>query len=427
MAKKVLLIGSGGREHALAWKLAQSPGLEKLFVAPGNGGMAKAAEIVPIPATDFPALIDFAKRVQIDVTVVGPDDPLALGIVDAFQAAGLRIWGPSKFAAQLESSKAFAKELMARQNIPTAWSATFSDYGAAAEYVRKNGVPIVVKADGLALGKGVFICQTVGEAEAALQQIMVERQFGDSGNKVVIEEFLTGQEISIHAFCDGTTAKLMPPAQDHKAIFDGDKGPNTGGMGSIAPVPWVNKKLLDMADLGVVKPALEGMRDLGHPFVGCLFPGLIDTSGGYRVLEFNGRFGDPETQSYMRLLETDLLDIIDASIDGRLEQQEIMWSKKFACCVVLASAGYPGKYEKGLPISGIDQAEALPGVVVFHAGTELRGGKYFTNGGRVLGVSAVGDTLLAALDQAYAAAKLIHFDGMQYRNDIGVKALRLNR
>ncbi len=423
MSQKVLVIGSGGREHALTWKLAQSPRVKKIFAVPGNGGTEKLAKNAAITPTDFKALIHFAERHSIDLIVVGPDEPLSLGVVDAFRAAGLRIWGPSKAAAQIEASKSFTKQLLVENHIPTARSETFSDYTAAREYVKTRPRPIVIKADGLALGKGVFICHSGEEAEQALEQIMIKRIFGDAGDKVIIEEFLQGQEISIHAFSDGASSLLLPPAQDHKHAFDGDNGPNTGGMGSVVPVPWVDEKLLNTIDFDIVKPLVSALAAQGAPFVGCLFPGLMITAEGPKVLECNARFGDPETQSYVRLLKTDLLDIIDACIDGKLNELTIEWHSGFASCVVLASGGYPGAYDKDFPISGIAEAEKMPGVVVFHAGTVFKNGQYSTAGGRVLGVTAVGESLQLALDRAYAAVERIKFQHMRYRTDIGAKAL----
>lgn len=416
----ILVIGSGGREHALAWKLKQSPRVQKLFIAPGNAGTQNLGQNVSILATDISGLVAFTTENKIDLTVVGSDDPLALGIVDAFQGKGLRIWGPTKAAAQIEASKVFAKELMATAHIPTASFQTFSDYEKALAFLEHHDIPVVVKASGLALGKGVFVCQSREEAHTALQQIMVEKAYGDAGREVVIEDYLDGPEVSIHAFSDGKTSILLPSAQDHKTIFDGDQGPNTGGMGTIAPVPWVTGQMLGTAKKTIVDPALAELAQRGSPFVGLLYPGLKMTSSGPKVLEFNARFGDPETQSYMRLLKTDLVDIFDACIDGTLDHETIEWHPGFACCVVLASGGYPGVYQKGLPISGIDEAEKLREVVVFHAGTVFDGGLK-TSGGRVLGVTATGNALKEALNKAYDAVGLIHFDGMQYRRDIGKK------
>lgn len=436
MKKKILVIGSGGREHALAWKLAQSSQVEKIYVAPGNAGTAMLSdkgfaqvENIDIKVDKFSDLVHFAYKEDIYFTVVGPDDPLAAGIVDVFQAKGLRIWGPSEAAAQLEASKAFAKDFMAEHNIPTACFKTFTVennaqqiFDQALEYVQNQSLPIVIKASGLALGKGVTIAYTLEEAKTALQQIFIERVFGAAGDEVVIEEFLEGQEVSIHVFSDGKSYKLLPTAQDHKPIYDGDKGPNTGGMGTIAPLPWLNSVDLKYIEERVVKPTIEGMTKDGIPFVGLLYPGLKMTPQGPKVLEFNARFGDPETQSYMRLLKTDLFEIIEASIDGKLNSINIEWENKSAACIVLASQGYPGNYEKGLEISGIADAETNPEIVVFHAGTKLESNKILTNGGRVLGVTAIANNLENALKLAYQAADKINFQGKTFRKDIGAKA-----
>ncbi len=421
--QNILIIGAGGREHALAWKIAQSPRTAKLYVAPGNAGTALVATNVPISATDVPKLLDFAKTHDIGLTVVGPDDALAKGIVDIFQAAGLRIFGPTKAAARIESSKAFSKDLMREQKVPTAFYETFTIQANAVAYVKAQTFPIVVKASGLALGKGVYICQNFNEASRALQEIMGDRIFGESGSEVVIEDYLTGQEVSIHAFSDGRSSVLFPPSQDHKQIFDGDKGPNTGGMGSFAPVPWVKPELMKTVQSTVVSPILDGLSHAGAPFVGLLYPGLMVDGDNINVLEYNSRFGDPETQIYLRLLDTDLVSILDACVDGTLAQTDIQWGGGAAVCVVLASGGYPGKYRTGLPITGLSEAEALPGIVIFQAGTKSENGQTMTAGGRVLCVSAVGKDLAEAQARAYAAVKLIHFDGMQYRSDIASKAL----
>lgn len=422
MSTNVLIIGSGGREHALAWKLAQSPRIGKLYVAPGNGGTRQVAENIPIDATDIDGLVQFAEKNEIGLTVVGPDDPLALGVVDVFQARGLRIFGPTRAAAEIESSKAFAKNLMSEAGVPTATFKIFSEYDKALAYIRKHGAPIVVKASGLALGKGAYPCRTLAEAENALAEIMVGRVHKDTGSEVVVEEFLDGQEISIHAFCDGKTFVLLPSAQDHKPIRDGDEGKNTGGMGTIAPVSWVSVDTLQALGEQVVSPTLETLAKRGRPFMGLLYPGLKMTTNGPKVLEFNARFGDPETQSYMRLLKTDLLDILEACVDGTLAELAIEWHSDFAACVVIASGGYPDEYKKGVLLRGVAEAERVPDVVVFHAGTKFDG-ELKTSGGRVLGVTAIGSTLRDALDRAYEAARLIQFEGMQYRSDIGAKAL----
>ena len=424
MNTNVLIIGSGGREHAFAWKLAQSPRIGKLYVAPGNGGTRQVAENIPVDATDINGLVQFAMKSEIGLTVVGPDDLLALGVVDAFQARGLRIFGPTRAAAEIESSKAFAKELMNEEGIPTAAFRIFREYNEALAYIRERGAPIVVKASGLALGKGAYVCKTLTEAESALAKIMIDRIHKDAGNEVIVEDFLDGQEISIHAFCDGKTSVLLPPAQDHKPINDGDKGKNTGGMGTIAPVSWVNVETLRFVDEQIVRPTLQALAKRGRPFTGLLYPGLKMTSSGPKVLEFNARFGDPETQSYMRLLKTDLLEILEACVNRTLAELAIEWHSGFATCVVLASGGYPDKYKKNVPIYGLTEAERVPGVVVFHAGTSFEGGLK-TSGGRVLGITAIGNTLRDALDRAYEVAQLIQFEGMQYRRDIGAKSLTI--
>ncbi len=419
---KVLLVGSGGREHALAWKIAQSPHCEKLHTAPGNAGTGELGENVPIAVTDIAALLKFALENKIDLTVVGPDDPLALGIVNEFREAGLLIFGPTKAAARIEASKTFAKDFMVKYAIPTARFASFKEYEEARKYLTSQPVPVVIKASGLALGKGVFVCGSLAEAETALKAVMVDKVCGEAGSEVVIEEFLEGQEVSIHAFSDGVNYKIFPTAQDHKPIFDGDKGPNTGGMGTIAPLPWVSPETLKEIEERIVRPALTGLAEEGAPFAGVIYPGLKMTEDGPKVLEFNARFGDPETQSYMRLLRTDVLEIMEACAKGTLDKVSVEWERGGASCIVLASAGYPGKYEKGKGITGIAEAEKTPGVKVFHAGTAVSGGKLVTNGGRVLGVTATGKDLKQALARAYEAADLVHFEGRHYRLDIGAKS-----
>ncbi len=425
--KRILVLGSGGREHALAWKLAQSSSVSEIFVAPGNGGtatMAKSQNLDSISVLDFEGLKNFVKKNNIYMTVVGPDDPLALGIVDFFQAEGLRIWGPSKAAAEIEASKAFAKQIMLKAAIPTASFKTFksTDYKAALEYIQKQDLPLVVKASGLALGKGVTICRSLDEAVNAIEDIAVRKIFAQAGDEFIVEEFLDGPEISIHAFCDGDRALIFPPSQDHKAIFDGNTGPNTGGMGTIAPVDWVSAELMLEAET-IVNQTLVAMKQSGREFQGLLYPGLKITKQGIRVLEYNARFGDPETQSYLRLLETDLFDILDASIDRKLGEIKLHWAKLSACNIVLASAGYPGTYDKSKLITGIAEAEQDPSVVVFHAGTKVSQEGLLTNGGRVLGVSATGIGLKAALDAAYRAVEKIHFEGKTFRRDIGAQVL----
>ena len=424
---KILIIGSGGREHAIGWKVAQSARAGALFFTPGNAGTATLGTNVDIAATDIPALLDFAKKEHIDLTLALPDDPLALGIVDTFRAAGLRIFGPTKTAAQLESSKAFAKDFMARNHLPTAEFKVFTDYDAAKNYVIEKGAPIVVKASGLALGKGVVVAMQLEEALEALETIFIKKAFGDAGKTVVIEAYMTGPEISTHAFSDGTHIAVFPTAQDHKRVGEGDTGPNTGGMGTIAPLPFVTDTLFKNITDTIIATTVHAMELEKNPFEGVLYPGLMLTAAGPKILEYNARFGDPETQSYMRLLDTDILDIFEACIDKTLATVQIKWKNLFACTIVLASGGYPGNYEKGKIISGITEAEALDGVVVFHAGTKRDGENIITNGGRVLGVSATGETLEQALQKAYTAITKISFAAMQYRTDIGKNALQLSK
>ena len=418
----VLLVGGGGREHALAWKIAQSPRLAKLYIAPGNGGTRLVGENVAIGAIEIEKLADFALEKRIDLTVCSMDDPLAAGIVDFFQARGLRVWGPSKSAARIESSKAFAKNLMRRAGIPTAEFETFGDAESARAYAQKKGLPIVIKARGLALGKGVYVCKSREEAENALDELMTRRVHGDAGNEVVIESYLDGPEISVHALSDGTNYAMFPPSQDHKTVGEGNTGKNTGGMGTIAPLPSVREEIMSDIERQIVAAAITAMRSDGNPYVGLLYPGLKLTTSGPKVLEFNARFGDPETQVYMRLLKTDILDLFDACIDGTLKGETLEWNSGYAANIVLASGGYPDAYEKGFPIEGIEAAERISGVVVFHAGTAF-GNALMTSGGRVLGVSAVGSTLTEALESAYKAADLIQFEKKYFRRDIGSSAL----
>ncbi|MBI2612279.1 phosphoribosylamine--glycine ligase [Candidatus Kaiserbacteria bacterium] len=424
----VLLIGGGGREHALAWKIAQSPRIGKLYIAPGNGGTRLLGENIAIGAMEFEKLAQFAEEKKIDLTICSVDDPLVGGIVDFFQSRGLRIWGPTKAAAQIEGSKAFAKQLMREAGIPTADFAVFTNHDDALHYVHDHGVPIVIKASGLALGKGVAVCRTLKEAEVALKEIMLKGVFKDSGTEVVIEEYLDGQEISIHALSDGKTHKLFPVSQDHKTIGEGDTGKNTGGMGTIAPVPWLVPEVLSDIETRVVKPALDALAARGATFAGILYPGIKMSSSGAKVLEFNARFGDPECQVYMRLLKTDILDVFESCVDGTLVSQQLEWDSGFAANIVVASGGYPDTYKKGLPITGIEEAEKVEGVVVFHAGTQMMENvspSLVTSGGRVLGVSALGAILEEALTRAYEAVGRIHFEGMYFRRDIGAKALLL--
>ena len=416
---RVLIVGSGGREHALAWKLAQSPRVEKVFVAPGNGGTATFAENVTIGVTDISSLAAFAGGERIDLTVVGPEAPLVAGAVDALEAGGLAAFGPRAAAARLEGSKSFSKQFMIEEGIPTAPAATFSAYEAALAYLRQHKDPIVVKASGLAAGKGVLVCDSKAEAEAALRQIMVERKFGTAGDQVLIEARLAGEEVSLLAFSDGTTVVPMPPARDYKRALDHDEGLNTGGMGGYAPSPDLLPALVQEIKTRVLQPAIDGMRRRGTPYVGVLYAGLMLTTHGPRVLEFNCRFGDPETQLLLPLLETDLAEIMLACIDGRLADLAITWKPGYSVGVVLASGGYPSSYEKGKRITGLDEAGRLADVL-FHAGTKRADGGLVTSGGRVLAVTAIGRTLDGARSRAYTAAEHIRFEGMQYRKDIAV-------
>lgn len=424
--QKILIIGSGGREHAIGWKISQSESKPELYFAPGNAGTLELGTNVAISATDIPKLLDFAKKEKIDLTLALPDDPLALGIVDAFQAQGIRIWGPSKGAAELEWSKAYAKDFMKRHKIPTAKYEVFRDFDKAKFHLEKGRFPIVIKASGLALGKGVIIAQTKEEATDSLKKILIDKIFGSAGNEVVIEEYLSGIEISIHAISDGKNYQIFPASQDHKRIFDGNIGPNTGGMGVIAPLPFVDDALMAKIEREIVAPAIKGMAEDSRPFVGCLYPGIMLTNDGPKVFEFNSRFGDPETQAYMRILETDFLDIVKACLAGKLADLKIRWKENTSACnIALASGGYPGTYEKGKIISGIKEAELNKDIVVFHAGTKIENKNLVTNGGRVLGVSAIGSDLKEALQKAYKAIEKISFEGMQYRHDIGQSALLL--
>jgi phosphoribosylamine--glycine ligase len=424
MSVDVLIVGGGGREHSLAWKLKRSPRLGKLYIAPGNGGTRALGENVPIQVMDFEGLAKFAAEKKIGLTVVGPDDPLAGGIVDLFEKRGLRIFGPSKAAAQLEASKSFAKKLMTEGKIPTAAYRVFSSHAQARMYLKGAKLPVVVKASGLALGKGVYVCKTFEEAEIALEKIMLDRVHGDAGLEVVVEEYIEGEEVSIHALSDGIEFVMFPPSQDHKRALDNDEGENTGGMGAYAPVPWADDVFMGHVGQSVVSAALDTLRSHGVQYKGLLYPGIMATTNGPRVLEFNARFGDPECQVYMRLLKSDLLDLLEASVDGTLYaiRDSIEWYHGHAVNLVLASGGYPGPYQKGFPIEGIEQAEALPNVVVFHAGTGFDG-RLVTTGGRVLGISVLAPTLQEAVSRAYEAAELIRFEGMHYRKDIAQRAV----
>ena len=418
---KVLIIGGGGREHAIIWKLSQSAKVDKIYCAPGNGGIMDLAECVDIPVMDFEKQIQFAKEKGIDLTVVAPDDPLAAGAVDAFEAAGLRAFGPNKAAAIIEGSKAFSRDLMKKYHIPTAEYEVFSKSSDAIAYVEaKNQFPIVVKADGLALGKGVIIAQNADEAKGAIREIMDDRVFGNAGGKVVIEEFLTGPEVSVLAFTDGKTVKPMVSAQDHKRVYDHDMGPNTGGMGTFSPSRIYTEDLAKECMETIFLPTMHAMNQEGRTFKGVLYFGLMKTQHGVKVIEYNCRFGDPETQVVLPRLKSDLFDIFNAVIDERLDEIEIEWEDNAAVCVVMASGGYPKAYQKGYPIEGIKEAEAA-GAMVFHAGTTCKDGTYYTNGGRVLGVTAIGKNLDAAIAKAYQLVPMISFRDAHYRKDIGIK------
>lgn len=417
---KILMIGSGGREHALIKKLLESPKVEKIYCAPGNGGIACDAENVNISAMDIEGVVNFSKENKIDLVFVAPDDPLAAGMVDALEAEGIRAFGPKKAAAEIEASKVFSKNLMKKYGIPTADYQVFDNSKDAVDYVVNNNMaPVVVKADGLALGKGVLICQTVEDAKAAIHSIMDDKKFGESGSRVVIEEFLTGPEVSVLSFTDGKCVKPMVSSKDHKRALDGDKGLNTGGMGTISPNPYYTDEVAEICRKTIFEPTIEAMNKEGRTFKGCLYFGLMITPKGPKVIEYNARFGDPETQVVLPRLETDLVDICEAVIDGTLGELDIKWKEGAAACVVMASGGYPESYKKGIEMSGLDEKGQAEGAIVYHAGTKLENGKFYTNGGRVLGVTAVDDTLEGALKKAYDAVEKINFEGAHYRKDIG--------
>jgi phosphoribosylamine--glycine ligase len=419
---KILVIGGGGREHAIVWKLSQSKVVDKIYCIPGNAGISEVAECLEIESKDISALLDFVKYEWIDLTVVGPEDPLAKGIVDVFQKEGRRIIGPTQAGAQIESSKVFAKDFMKRHKIPTAEYKIFTSYTHAEEYIRLKGTPIVIKADGLAAGKGVFVCQNYDEAVDALRIIMKEKVFGSAGDKVVIEECLKGQEVSYLVFTDGKSIVPMVTSKDHKRLLDNDEGPNTGGMGTFSPNPAVTPELEQEILETVIKPTIKGLKSEGIIYKGILYAGLMIVNGKPYVLEFNCRFGDPETQVILPRLETDIIDIFMAISEQRLSKVNVKWSDKASLCVILASEGYPGKYRKGLPITGLEMVKGLKDVIVFHAGTKFnKEGAIVTSGGRVLGVTALGNDLQEARQKAYSAVGLINFEGMQYRKDIGLK------
>lgn len=417
---KILVLGSGGREHAIVRKLKESPKVTELYCAPGNGGISHDATCVPISVMDKEKVTAFAKENQIDLVFVAPDDPLAAGMVDALNEAGVRAFGPTAAAAQIEASKVFSKNLMKKYGIPTAGYEVFSEPDKALSYIREKGrYPVVVKADGLALGKGVLICEDEKAAEDAVKEIMEDKVFGASGNHVVVEEFLTGPEVSVLAFTDGHCVKPMVSSKDHKRALDGDKGLNTGGMGTVSPNPYYDGAMAQRCMQEIFLPTIRAMQQEGRPFKGCLYFGLMLTPNGPKVIEYNARFGDPETQVVLPRLKTDLVTIIESVIDGTLENVDIQWSKEAAACVVMASGGYPVKYEKGKVITGLDENGQLPGVTVYHAGTAEKDGCLVTSGGRVLGVTALAPTLDEALQKAYDAVEKIHFDGAHYRRDIG--------
>lgn len=419
---KVLVVGSGGREHALCWKIAQRPDTE-VYVAPGNIGMVDVATLVNIKVDDIAGLVDFAKAEGIDLTVVGPELPLTMGIVDAFQEAGLACFGPNKAAAKLEGSKAFSKELMKKYGIPTAAFDTFTDVEKAKAFVDEIGVPCVVKADGLAAGKGVIICMTREEADKAIEDMLTDHAFGDASATIVIEEYMVGPEVSVLAFADGKSVLPMVSAQDHKRIFDGDKGPNTGGMGAYSPAPVYTEALSAEVNKTIIEPTIAAMAAEGTPFTGILYTGLMLTEKGPRVLEYNVRFGDPETQPIMVRMKSDIVALFQACVDGKLDEATLEWHDEAAVCVIMASGGYPASSEKGVPIHGLDDI-AEEEAIVFHSGTAEKDGEIVTNGGRVLGVTAKDVTIKGAIDKAYAAVEKISFDHMQFRRDIGARALQ---
>jgi phosphoribosylamine--glycine ligase len=424
---KVLVIGGGGREHAIVWKLSQSKSVDKIYCCPGNAGIAELAECIDVNQKDFGALLDFVKYEWIDLTVVGPEDPLSKGIVDLFEKDGRRILGPTRAAAQLESSKVFSKELMRLHGIPSAEYKVFTSYLHAEEYIRVKGMPIVIKADGLAAGKGVFVATTIEEATNALKLILKDRVFGAAGDRVVIEECLRGEEASYMVFTDGETIVPMASSQDHKRIFDKDKGPNTGGMGAYSPAPVITEELEKVVMEKIMRPTIKALKSEGINYKGILYAGLMIDKGNPRVLEFNCRLGDPETQPVLSRLQTDFMDIAMAITEKRLSDIKVEWKKDPAVCVVISSGGYPGPYRKGDPIRGIDEANRLEGVQVFHAGTSFKDSAVVTSGGRVLGVTATGSSIASAKKRAYDAVGKIHFEGMHYRKDIADRALNRDK
>ncbi len=415
---KILVVGGGGREHAIIWKLRQNKNIGEIHCAPGNGGISALAKCIPIKATDIEGITKYAKSEKFDLVIVAPDDPLYMGLVDKLTEQGIRAFGPAKLAAEIEGSKVYAKELMKKYDIPTAGYEVFNDFNSAQAYIKKSGFPLVVKADGLALGKGVIICDKYDQAVDALKTIMLEKKFGEAGSRVVIEEFIEGPEVSVLSFCDGKTILPMASAQDHKRAFDGDEGPNTGGMGTFSPSPKYTPEIQKQVEKTIIYPTVKALQTEGRPFKGIIFFGLMLTKDGPKVLEYNARFGDPEAQVVLPRLKNDLLEIIEACIDGTLSDIELKWNDQSAVCVVMASGGYPGSYKKGIAITGLSDVKDA---VVFHAGTKKENGSYFTSGGRVLGVTALGKDIESARETAYSEIKKIVFEGAQYRTDIGIK------
>ncbi|MDO9574430.1 MAG: phosphoribosylamine--glycine ligase [Candidatus Contubernalis sp.] len=422
---RILVVGGGGREHTLVWKLKQSPLVEEIYCAPGNAGISEYAQCVPISVEDLQGLLKFAENNKIDLTIVGPEAPLTEGIVDLFQKRGLKIFGPNKQAAKLEGSKVFAKELMLKYNIPTAEYRTFTKPEEAEQYIKKVGTPIVIKAEGLAAGKGVIVCEEEEEALLAVKKIMIDRAFGEAGNRLIVEECLKGEEASILAFTDGESILAMVSSQDHKPVYDGDRGPNTGGMGAYAPAPLITPEIAKYVEEMILLPAVKGLKSDGHSYSGIIYAGLMFTEKGPKVLEFNCRFGDPEAQVVIPLLKSDLVPILLAVVEGRLSQVTAQWHEGYAVCVVMASGGYPGSYQKGMAIEGLDKQKGKENLMVFHAGTQFQEEKVVTSGGRVLGVTGWGQTLPETLKNVYEAVECIGFEGAHYRKDIGQKALKL--
>ncbi len=422
---KVLVLGGGGREHALCYLLSQSKALDSLYCLPGNGGIKKLAKLVEgVSPNDFESLAKFCKQEKIDFVIPGPEEPLVKGVKDALEKEGIKVFGPTAFCAQLEGSKIFAKEIMKEAGIPTADFKVFESPSEAKDYIKKKGAPLVVKADGLCAGKGVFVCNTEEEALEAVKKLMEERIFGESGARIIIEEKLKGEEASYIVITDGVSFKALPTSQDHKRLLDGDKGPNTGGMGAYSPTPLITQELREKIEKKVIEPVLKVMRDKGHPYTGFLYAGLMIVEGEPYVLEFNCRLGDPEAQAILPRIKGDFLELVLKASEGRLSEVSIEETPEACVCVVMASRGYPGKYEKGKLIKGLSEAESIPGVIVFHAGTKEEGGKFYTNGGRVLGVTALAPTLPEAINKAYEAVEKIHFEGAHYRKDIGQKAFK---